>query len=107
MKTLLLLLVAALCGCSIRLGKSGFSSKPVTPPANAAVRVTVRNIGIHAGQNQATQTPEVNIGYQSTTYDRIPTSVGTNIFIAPVKAGIGVMTEGFAPSITETIETGK
>lgn len=100
MKAILLFAIALCSGCAISVGPRGLRAVPVTPPPNAVVRLTVRSIGIHAGQNQATQTPELVIGYRSATYDRIPT--GTNITVPHVSARIDVD----RGSIAESIETG-
>jgi hypothetical protein len=105
MKISMMLCAVLLTGCALKIGKDGASAVPVTPPAEAAVRVTVRSIGIHVGQNQATQTPEAQIGYQSATYDRVPTSTN-RVYIAPVQAEIGVGSEGFGAHITEKFITG-
>jgi hypothetical protein len=106
MKTLLVLLAAVLLvGCKTKIGgEYGFTTEPIVPPQDAAVRITVRNIGLHVGQNAATQTPEAQLGYQSATYDRIPTSTN-QVYIAPVRAAIAVK-GGFDVSVDENLETG-
>jgi hypothetical protein len=109
MKTLTLILgllsAFVFTGASCRIGKDGASVTPVTPPPDSVVRITVRSIGVSVGQNQATQTPEAQIGYKSATYDRVPTSTNP-VYAAPVKADIGVTGEGFGARITENFQTG-
>lgn len=101
----LALMLPLLAGCAeFKWGRGGLRLKPVTPPKDAVVRVTVRNIGIHAGQNQATQTPELNIGYQSVTYDRVPTSTNP-IYAAPMRASIDVA-GGLTVGVNERLEVG-
>jgi hypothetical protein len=74
------------------------------PPANAIVGGTARKIGIMVGQNQASQTPEVTIGFYSFTYHRVPT--GSNITAPPVRAGIRMDQSGFSTDIVEEFTTG-
>lgn len=96
--------VVFISGCAIYIGARGLRAVPVTPPKQALVRVTGSSIGISVGQNPATQSPEIILGYKRVTYDRIPTSAGTNVFIAPVDTGIQV-SGGFDASISERLNT--
>lgn len=103
--TLSLLSVILLCGCAGRIEwKRGIALDPVTPPANSVVRAEVSSIGLSVGQNQASQTPEVVIGYKRATYTRVPTSTN-GINVVPVRATIGV-DGGLKVGITESLETG-
>lgn len=109
----LALIAISFVGCawerSSTTDKSGIvrrhsSITPITPPVDSIVRVEVSSIGIVAGQNQVTQSPEATIGYKRATYTRIPT--GTNkVYSADVRASIGV-DGGLKVGIAENLETG-
>jgi hypothetical protein len=86
--TLLLLLCA---GCAI--------------PKGDVVSVTQSVIGIKIGQNPATQTPEVQIGFFRSTYQVVPTS--TNMIYAPkVNSSLSLDQRAFTTSIDEDFQTG-
>lgn len=102
----LLILSLLLSGCAVKLGGTkGLAINPPKPPAGSYVRITGRSIGLHLGQNPASQSPEIVLGYKSATYDRLPTSIGTNIFIPSVRATIGVG-GSLTATVAEGLETG-
>lgn len=107
MKTIIPLCALVLCGCAAKVEwKKGVSFKQTLPPTEwKIVRAEVSSIGVSVGQNQATQTPEVSIGYKRATYTSVPTSTN-GINVVPVRATIGV-DGGFKVGIAESFETGE
>jgi hypothetical protein len=85
-------IAALLCGCH-----------ELKPPKNAVVGFTARKIGIIVGENAATQTPEITIGFYSLTYHRVPTGT-TNV--PNVRSSINMQQHSFSTSIIENFETG-
>lgn len=110
MKTLrnILFLVMAslwLTACTVEIGRRGAKFSNIAPPPGAIVHARGSAIGIVVGQNQASQTPEVTIGYKSATYSRIP--VGSNTDAPNFKADIGVDVGPGGNGISEKVETTK
>lgn len=106
MKTALALIAAITLtlGCSVEIGgRSKFKLSPVTPPEDAIVSATARSIGIQVGQS-VNQTPELNLGFKSVTYNRVPT--GSNAVAPDVRAGIVLSQQGFSTGITDDFATG-
>jgi hypothetical protein len=94
--------LALLCaGLALAAGSGG--CRIPQPPKDAILSATVRRIGISVNQNPATQIPELNLGYFSGTYHRVPTGT-TN---APaVDSGIDLSQSGFSTGIHEQFRTG-
>ena len=91
MKPVYLLLLLPLCGCKI--------------PEGRIVSVTQSVIGIKVGENPATQTPELQIGFFRSTFQVVPTS--TNAINAPkVNSSLGLTQKSFTTDIQEDFETG-
>jgi hypothetical protein len=78
----------------------------VTPPADAAVDVSVSTIGVSISQNQATQTPEAVIGWKRARYTRI-SPVATNQTLPTVRSKLNMHQSGFTTVIEEGFSTGK
>lgn len=104
--TLVLFVTLLLTGCkNLELGRNGFKAESVTPPDDAIVSLSGRSYGIQIGQNQTTQTPEVNIGVKSYTYTRVsPTA--TNRFTPNVSVGFKLDQSGFSTGVSEHFTTG-
>jgi hypothetical protein len=103
MKAIVLLILATLIsGCSIEIGKRGAKFNTVTPPPSAIIHARASSIGLTVGQNPATQTPEMVLGYKSVTYDRIPVAT-SNIYAPSVTSTIGVDAE-IGGGITESLK---
>lgn len=87
----LLLLLLLLAGCKI--------------PEGRIVSITQSVIGIKIGENLATQTPEVQIGFFRSTFQIVPTS--TNELHAPkVNSSLSLDQKAFTTSIDENFLTG-
>ncbi len=95
-----------LTGCTVSVGgKYGLVSKPLNLPAQRIVNVSQATVGINVGMNQATQTPEFQIGYKRFAAQIIPTSTNA-INTVPFRVKMGVSKEGFDAGIAETVESG-
>lgn len=101
-----LLLLCLTSGCAWSVGgKYGLTSKPVNLPANRIVNVSQTTVGINVGMNQATQTPEFQIGYKRFSAQIIPTSTNM-INTVPFRVTMGVRKDGFDAGIAEAVESG-
>lgn len=91
MKHTYLLLVGLLTGCAI--------------PKGDVVSITQSVIGIKIGQNPATQTPELQIGFFRSTYQIVPTS-SNDIFAPMVNSSLSLDQKAFSTGIDEVFTTG-
>lgn len=74
-------------------------------PQGQITSVTSSLIGIRVGLNQATQTPELQLGFFRSTFQIVPTS--TNILHAPiVNSSLSMDQKAFSTSIDEMFLTG-
>lgn len=73
-------------------------------PEGQIVSFTQRVIGIDASENAVNQTPQLRLGFVSTTYHVVPT--GSNIAAPPVSSSIDLSHKPFATGITEQFSTG-
>lgn len=73
-------------------------------PPGQIVSFTQRVIGIDASENAVSQTPQLRLGFVSTTYHVVPTA--TNIMAPPVSSSIDLSHKPFATGITEQFSTG-
>lgn len=87
----LLLLPLLLAGCKI--------------PEGRIVSITQSVIGVKIGQNPATQTPELQIGFFRSTFQIVPTS--TNELHAPkVNSSLSLEQKAFTTVVDEDFTTG-
>lgn len=100
-------LCLGLMGCTIEKNSKGWALRPPVPPPESIVSMEVSHVGIQVGQNQATQTPEFNIGYKRWSYRRVPTSDSGKVNAPPVRAEMNVRKVGFDAGITEVFEVGE
>lgn len=73
-------------------------------PPGQIVSFTQRVIGIDASENAVSQTPQLRLGFVSTTYHVVPT--GSNITAPPVSSSIDLSHKPFATGINEQFSTG-
>lgn len=92
-------LLVALLGLSMAF--TGCSSKR---PPGQIISFTQRVIGIDASENAVNQTPQLRLGFVSTTYHVVPT--GSNIVAPAVSSSIDLSHKPFATGITEQFSTG-
>lgn len=89
-KILAVLMVLVLTGCAI--------------PNGRIVSITQSVIGIKIGENPATQTPEVQIGFFRSTFQIVP--VGTNGVVPKVNSSLSLTQKAFSTVIDEDFESG-